>query len=151
MKNVNDYDSFLNEYYKGKNKAVGFQYSVAEDQINLVFSIASDQEINGLDVEENLTSFFDENLDEYNFELIRHPDEIRFKHEILMVSRGEYSPLHVWSCILDFDAYSESEVYSLLDTLMKKYNEFIILPFELNGEPIEQFKYLPKSKNKIGY
>ena len=149
MKNINNYDSFLNEYYRGKNNTIGFRYSKANVDLDLTFSVAViERDIE--DVEEEVREYLDENLDEYELKFEIPEEEEQMKQELIMVSRGQLNPTNIIVAHLKFKGYAKTEAYSLLDNFMKD-GELIILPMMLNDEVIDEFKWLPKAKKQIGF
>ena len=150
MKNINSYDSFLNEYYRGKNNTIGFRYSKANVDLDLIFSIAIINDNDNNIVEEEIRKFLDENLDEYNLELNISEHEEEMITELTMMSRGELQPTNILEGHLNFKGYAETEAYSLLESFMKE-SDLVILPMKLNGEEIDGFKWLPKAKKQIGF
>jgi len=150
MKNINNYDSFLNEYYKGKNNTVGFRYSNADVDLKLNFAVAV-IDVTLDDVNKEFDFFFENNIEDFDFDIIISEDEEELIQELKMISRGEFEPTNIYECKLDFKGYAEAEAYSLLENFMKEKSDYMILPKELNGEKIEKFKYLPQSKKQIGF
>jgi len=153
MKNINSYDSFLNEYYKGKNNTIGFRYSEAEVDLDIYFNIVINNDIKMKDLEYDLIQYFNENIIDYVFDLENISDEKEKNEkiqEIALLTRGAFKTTDIFDAHLTFRGYSENEAYSLLENLIKEMN-YMILPLKLNGEMIDGFKWLPEAKKKIGF
>jgi len=155
MENVKNYDSFLNEYYKGKNKKIGFNYLPSEETFDVEFYVGTiDEKLSEEQIEEVFNDYFKSVFDEYTSMIDITQQEEKNEININVKNNLGIDLEYLYNFSVKFDAYNEIEVYSMLDALIKKmgkkYN-IIIMPNKLNGKPITKLDFLPNKKNKIGF
>ena len=121
MKNINNYDSFLNEYYKGKNKTVGFKYSDAEVPLDVEFYAGIDDEMTVEYFEEIIDTYFNSIFDKHTKMVdtiaSSEKDEI---NQFIQQEIGADGFTDVYSVDVKFDGFADTEAYSMLDALQKK-------------------------------
>jgi len=157
MKKINNFDSFLNEFYKGRNKSLGFSNFKESEQNEVKMYVFSDSQYH--EFEMLIEDILDENLSDYNLEIedVEDDETIQnklgtFPDEII----GEYlqnkSEMNLYEIYLDLETYTKMEVLSLLQEIINTMKEKMLLSpdIKLNGENFDPVSEL-RAKKKIGY
>lgn len=147
MKNINYFESFIAEYYHGKNSTIGFRYSEPKLKTTLTIIILGPD-----DIEDKLNSKLKDLVDPYSLNLEKIDGELsnlpELPEEIKALIKIDYMSYNI---NIDLVTYDELEIYSLLFELSKNADDFILLPLAfLNGKSFD-ITQIYKSKNKIGY
>ena len=154
MENINDYDSFLNEYYRGKNSYAGFNYKDAEITLDVEFLACVQDDMSEEYFEDIIDKYFNKIFDKHTkmVDTATSSDKKQINNIIGKELNLKFE--NVYEINVKFDGYSDAEAYSMLDALHKKMvdeYDIIILPQKLNGKDIKKPVYAPSAKKMIGF
>jgi len=157
MKKINNFNSFLNEFYKGKNKALGFSNFKESEQNEVKMYVFSDLQYH--DFEMLIEDILDENLSDYNLEIEEVEDDETIQNNFETFPDniiGEYlenrQQMNLYEIYLDLETYTKMEVLSLLQVIIDTMKDQMLLSpdIKLNGENFDPVSEL-RTKKKIGY
>lgn len=150
---MKDYSTFLNEFYKGKNNTIGFKDTMETESFIVEFIVAtngSQEEV----VDETIDKYFNRVFEDFSKSLDIFTTEELNNFNIKMEKEHNKVFDDVFNVEVKFDAYSQSEIYSMLDGLNKELNksfETVLIKTMVNGKNFDEKNVIPKAKKQIGF